>query len=223
MFELYVLRKPFITTLLLCLNCFLLDAQTNTDSTKPAQKSCENYYAPFHLTIVPFHLTLKDTAKKETVSPFGHYFSVGIGRESDGTIAGGVVRLISYSLAYKSHLFTVTRGDGGNIRGDAYYQQASYIGLLLGETVRFKHFMVSLSKGIAFSHTLIIDSIQGVRHIVEQRTVSFPVELKAFLLARNGIGIGIHISENIVHKYSSFYFGASIVFGKWNKPKKVNT
>jgi hypothetical protein len=93
--------------------------------------------------------------------------------------------------------------------------------------------MVSLSVGIASSYVSIYDASlykrfisSGVIYITgissPYRAISFPVELKAFYLARNGIGIGIHISENIVTnpKYSPFCACLSIVTGFWNKHKK---
>ena len=175
----------------------------------------ENYYGPFHQHI-------KDTLH-ETVSKVGIYLSAGFG----GGIEYGIIAsdaLYSLTVAYKSHLLSITRGNsanwmaGGN-DGESY-QQTNYTGLLIGEARRSKHAMVSFSAGIAVAnincgmtpHTVYCDM---------QNIVSFPIEFKAFWLAENGIGAGVHFSESIISSsgFSPFYLGISVVTGYWNKRK----
>ncbi len=63
--------------------------------------------------------------------------------------------------------------------------------------------MVFLSAGIASTNIILVDptlyKFGGNLGIIYERArcISFPIELKAFLLARNGVGIGIYISKNI--------------------------
>jgi hypothetical protein len=220
------LKKHFVIFLLFSLSFFELKAQGSIYITESLSTRLDNRYGPFHQTI-------KDTTKR-TLSNFGHYFSVGLGSGNDYGI-GGVISLISYSLAYKSLLFSLTRGGGGSIfvgGGDnSVYYNANYIGFLIGESVRFKHAMFSISAGIASSNIevryLDINANVPNHYIDSVRTgiVSIPIEIKVFFLARKGIGIGLHLSKNLVSpaKFSPFCFGVSLVFGKWNtKSNKVD-
>jgi len=224
-------------TIFLFLTLFRLVAQT-TDSIKRHAIFPDNHYGPFHRTI-------KDTAQK-TVTTFGHYFSIGTGIEheygygglgllavlgnSKGYSSNGQVMLASYSLAYKSHLLTVTGGFNEFGMNNSYTSgyRTNYISCLIGESIRYKHLMVSLSVGIASTSNIIYDinlykfgANNGVIYSTEDRNITIPVELKAFLLARNGVGIGIHLSENLNFptKYSPFSACLSVVTGFWNKPK----
>ena len=203
-----------------CLSFFEFKAQDFTPTTQNFNPQFDNRYGPFHQTI-------KDTIKR-TVSDFGHYFSAGIGGGSDYGISGAI-SLLSYSMAYKSLLFSVTRGGGGTLLAggadNSVFYRANYIGFLIGESVRFKHAMFSISAGIASSNIEVryLDRNATVaNHYIDSVStgvLSFPIELKVFLLARNGVGIGLHLSKNIVSpsKFSPFYFGISLVLGKWNK------
>ena len=174
----------------------------------------------------PFHQTIKDTTKKKTVSTIGVYVSFGFGPANDFKM-NEIAALISCSIAYKSHLFTLTRAGSGPIllggrEGESFYK-ANYVGLLFGESVRFKHGMLSISTGVAVANTYVtwfpeVGNRQN-NYTLNQTSISLPIELKAFLLASGGIGLGVHVSTNIISptKYSPFYFGVSLVFGKWNK------
>ena len=178
----------------------------------------------------PGHETIKDNVHN-MVSLFGHYVSVGLGG-SHAYGVSGIDVLLSYSLAYKSHLFTLTHAGAssfGVLGGNQPVYGSSYTGFLLGESVRFKHALISLSAGIASSFILLYyhdpnpnppQANMMITYESPQKMLSVPVECKVFLLARNGIGIGLHISKNILspYKYSPFYFGVSLVFGYWNKP-----
>ena len=200
--------------------CKLCYAQT--DTTKQTKKSCENYYAPWHRTI-------NDTAKWN-VSKFGHYFSVGFGSGYDNGLAGLSLGA-SYSLAYKSHIVNMSYNYGG-ILGQGTTLTPSYntksIAILIGESIRLRHLLVSFSVGISSTNMYVYDPsyyIYSVRSGIIYSTaggISFPIELKAFYLARNGIGVGFHVCENIVTtpKYSPFYACLSVVTGFWNKHKK---
>ncbi len=181
----------------------------------------DNYYGPFHQRI--------NGTKQRTVSDFGLYFSAGIGGGSAYGI-GGLSALFSASFAYKSHLFTITRAGGiapsGGSQNSVYYQ-ANYIGFLLGESVRFKHAMLSLSAGIANANfsaqyqSPTAFTTNNYAQVSWYNFTSFPIEFKAFVYARNGIGFGLHLSKNIMSpaQYSPFYFGVCIVGGYWNKPR----
>ena len=184
----------------------------------------DNYYAPFHSKI-------KDTTHI-TVSKFGHYISFGIGSASDNNIGGEYVR-VSYSLAYKSHVLSLTHlgyglfSYGGSDRQP--YVGGNYNGFLLGESIRAKNLFFSLSAGIANSNTdLKYRSTDGSGYAgmtrFDRQGISFPIELKLFILARNGIGFGFDISQNIISptNFSPFFVGASIVFGGWNKARVKN-
>jgi len=225
-------------TILTILAIFLLAdsfAQTNADSIYRIQiknlldaydKPFENYYAPFHCKI-------KDTTQF-TISEFGHYVSFGLGGATDKNVneaMTGQSVFMSYTLAYKSHLFSMTHVGFGMLNyggGDrAPYFGGGYYGFLIGESVRVKYLFFSLSTGIAYSNTTLrypaSDYVYGMNRF-DRQDVSYPIELKLFLLARNGIGFGIHLSKNIISpvNYSPFCWGVSIVFGKWNNPRVKN-
>ena len=212
------MKKHCLIFLLFCLSFFEIKAQDSNSVTKNFNPQFGNRYGPFHQTI-------KDTTKR-TISTFGHYFSIGIGVANEYKSAG-YCGMVSYSLAYKSHLFSVTAAQseiGLRNSADGGYK-ANYIGALVGESVRLKHVMLSLSVGLACNDIIIIDpslyeySVRSGVVYSNNHGISFPIELKAFFLTSGGLGIGLHLSENIVTtpKYSPFYFGVSLVFGKWNK------
>ena len=162
-----------------------------------------------------------------SVKKIGHYFSAGIGRGlfnnlpdkiADMTIFGFMP---SYSLAYKSHVATFTRAVSttsvtGFNEHDSHYSHV-YNALLLGEAIRKKHFFGSINIGVAHSNMSFQNAID--MHNIEQyhhKGLSFPIELKLFLLTRNGIGIGLHVYENFEAKYSTSFITLSIVLGHWN-------
>ncbi len=209
------MKKYSLILLFFCLTSFWLQAQ---DSTNHPKKILDNRYGPFHQTI-------KDTTKR-TISEFGHYFSAGVGAANVYNGAG-FAGIAGYSLAYKSHVLSITAAHsevGLRNTTEAGYK-ANYIGGLLGESIRLKHFMFSISAGVGYNDIIIINTslysynVQNPVVYSNYHSVSFPVELKAFFLTRGGLGIGLHISENIVTKprYSPFYIGVCIVLGKWNK------
>jgi hypothetical protein len=210
------LKKLF--AIFLFLSLFKLTAQ-NPDSTIRVFFP-DNRYGPAHQII-------KDSIKK-TVSDVGHYISAGVGGGHAYGI-GGLSAIFSYSIAYKSLIFTLTRAGSsvfsiGEIGRNPYYT-ASYFGFLMGQTVRYKHFMMSLSVGVAGANIAVTtpdpNQFYGQINYNLKSVVSVPVEFKAFVLANNGIGFGIHFAENMVSplQYSPFYFGFSLVTGYWNKLK----
>ena len=212
------MMKKLISVLFIFL---FLKENAQSDSINYTKKEFTNYYAPFHPTI-------QDTAGKSVVSKIGVYVSVAIGSGNILGIYPNPVALLSCSVAYKSHLFTLTRAGYGQLiyggsEGETTFN-ANYIGLLYGQSMRFKYAMVSLSAGLAYSRILISDNLSWIPPIVSYQGISFPVELKVFLHARNGIGLGIHVAKNIIFPYqnSPFYFGVAIVFGSWNTIKKTN-
>lgn len=186
----------------------------------------ENYYAPFHWRT-------KDSTQM-TVSKLGHYVSAGIG---GGGVKGqgGLSEVVSYSLAYKSHILSFTRFHAGTFDfggGDNLpFFWSRYYGCLIGESIRMKNFFLSLSAGVANSyvdvkyknpHPTSSPSSEFLGYYTEG--ISYPIELKLFILARNGVGFGLHVSKNIVSpaEYSPFFWGISIVFGRWNKARVTN-
>jgi len=225
--------------LLFLLADFILAAQTPTDSTNKTQIATERTHGPQTIQDVvkgdfednrygPFHWTIRDTMHR-TVSKFGHYISVGIGSGHEYQFSGASA-LFSYSLAYKSLVFSVTRCgssvlfNGGSDRDINY--SANYLGFLIGESFRLKNLFISLSTGIASANIYL--SYPNPSGYPRNRTdytnngiISIPIEFKFFLLARNGIGIGIHFSDVILSpsQYSPSYFGFAIVFGGWNKSR----
>jgi len=182
----------------------------------------ENYYAPFHYRT-------KDSTQI-TVSKFGHYVSFGIGSASDNKIGGEYVR-VCYSLAYKSHILSLTHVGYGIFSyggGDRQpYVGGNYNGILLGESIRAKNVFFALSAGIANSITDVkyrsSDATIGYAGMTSfyRQGISFPIELKLFILARNGVGFGLDISKNMISpaNFSPFFVGVSIVFGRWNKER----
>ncbi|MHB8260324.1 MAG: hypothetical protein ACYDCN_05835 [Bacteroidia bacterium] len=214
--------KTKITLLLIVITSIAKQSYAQTDSTRHSENIYGNYYAPFHQSI-------KDTTHR-TISDFGCYISAGIGGGSAYGI-GGLSALLSASFAYKSLLFTVTRAGGASMTDGSdksVYYQANYLGFLIGESVRFKHVMISLSAGIASANIrlryLDVNAMSANTYVNPSygNIISCPVELKIFIYARNGIGFGFHYSKNFLtpSQFSPYYYGICVVFGMWNKPKK---
>jgi hypothetical protein len=213
------------TVLFLLFTCVLCAQNDTIYFKRETQKldttvgaSFDNYYAPWHPTI-------KDTLRKSVVSKVGVYASVAIGYGNVATYEN-LSALLSCSIAYKSHLFTFTRAGYGQLvyggsQGETTYN-GSYMGLLYGQSIRFKYAMVSLSAGVAYANIIITDNIPQKPPIVNYQGVSVPIELKVLFYARNGIGLGVHVAKNIVAPYtnSPFYLGFALVFGKWNTVKR---
>jgi hypothetical protein len=133
---------------------------------------------------------------------------------------------MSCALAYKSHSFSWTLVGFGNDSDHPSYIQGGYYGFLYGESIRAQNLFLSLSTGVAYSSMTLKypsqNSLNGLDMTrFDRQGYSFPIELKLFLLARNGIGLGIHLSKNIISplNFSPFCWGVSIVFGVWNKPR----
>jgi len=202
------------------------EPQSDCTSVSKALHITDNYYGPFHQRI--------NGTKQRTVSDFGLYLSAGIGGgnvhftgvyNSNGI--GGGAALLSASLAYKSHLFTLTRAGAATIFQDVgtgqFIYTANYFGFLAGESVRFKHAMLSVSAGIAYANINVTENINSYFVTYKEYSgVSFPIEFKALIYARNGIGFGLHLSKSIISPsgFNPFYFGVCIVIGYWNNPRK---
>ena len=182
----------------------------------------------------PFHETIKDISHK-TVSDVGCYFSAGIGLGNirlnnlyNAIGTGGGAAVLSASIAYKSHLFTVTRAGAGTILKDVgpggFVYTSNYVGFLVGESVRYKHAMLSVSVGIAHATINVTENVNSYMVAYKQYNgIAFPIECKAFLYAHNGIGIGLHLSKSIgTAEFSPFYFGICMVVGYWNTSRIQN-
>ena len=204
-------------------------SQIKEEGIKHERLKLTNYYGPFHQTI-------KDSSVK-TISDIGVYLSGGIGNLADNIVSCWA-GMFSGSLAYKSHLLSITYNAGkGN--GEIKYWPATYYatlyketcyGFMVGECIRYKHGMLSLSTGIAFSGSSFSSTIPSNYYNIEpnynrQGKISLPIELKVFLLAYNGVGLGLHFTEVIIfqQKNTPIYFGLCMVTGFWNKPKKQPT
>ncbi len=188
--------------------------------TVTAQHSDDVYYSPGK--------PLEPDTSKSSVRKFGIYFSNGFGvsgirslpdNVSDLTILGLIV---SNTFAYKSHLATITFTAGsstftGATERESYFSN-SYLAFLIGESLRFKYSLISLSVGVAsseMSYRNVIDMHHSDSY--NNKGVSFPVELKLFILAKHGIGFGVHLYNNFDKDYSTSFISAVIVAGIWNK------
>ncbi|MEO8762206.1 MAG: hypothetical protein ABI388_11770 [Bacteroidia bacterium] len=170
-------------------------------------------------------------------SKFGYYFSTGIGAGGCNK-KSGFAQLASFSFAYKSHMISVSGGHfnssfiGEPARGYAYCE-ASYYGVSLGESLRFKWLLLSASAGIGSSTVSVYTvplyhSSSSTTDFNAYRVLSMPIEFKLFFTSpKNGIGVGFHLVEDMLSlkqyatlsHYSSLYFGVCIVTGFWNKTK----
>lgn len=205
---------------LLCILCLLVTSkgQSQSDLSWHTQEFNipQNRYGPFHQRI-------KDTADK-TVSDIGHYGSLGLGESTYGPCM-----LLSYSLAYKSHIVTIT-GAGANYYSDYYNQkQAAYIGLLVGESLRTERLLFSVSAGIAdtyINYTDLLSTHYAVNtFFYRPNNFSFPVEMKLlFLTSKSHVGWGFHFSGDAlclsqyisVSYFSPYFFSVCFVAGRWN-------
>jgi hypothetical protein len=204
------MKKFLVLILFFCLSSAESTAETSSDSS----------------------LTDSSSIKPDSVSTFGHYLSLGIGWSKDyGIREPGL--LFSYSLAYKNHLFTYTHAAATPIsfyNAPNLYYYSNYSAILVGESFRTEHSLLSLSAGIAYTNIdLVYTTMKGdlswinPAYITSYRHsgfISFPVECKAFVLAHNIVGIGIHVSYDFVPdlRFSPYYVGFCLVVGQWNKP-----
>ena len=175
-----------------------------------------------------FDSSLATDSTKSSVRKFGFYISTGIGfsgiRALPTNVAGlTIVGIIfSGSLAYKSHIASLTYTRGGSTfsgvgERDNYFSN-SYCAFLLGESLRFKYSLISLNVGIANSELEYRNVIDRYHSDTYDRVgLSFPIELKLYFLAKHGIGFGVHLYRNLDKYYSTSFISASIVSGIWNK------
>jgi len=162
-----------------------------------------------------------------TVSKFGSYISIGLGGASaKGEV--GLNKLASYSFAFKSHLLSLTAMSAGTFNFGGEDRQpsifTSYYGILIGESIRMENLFFSISTGVSHTDTSVkhpnpnATSSSNELSRYSKYGISYPIELKLFYVARNGVGFGLHASKN----FAPFYWGISIVFGKWNKSRVKN-
>jgi hypothetical protein len=163
-----------------------------------------------------------------SVSKYGHYFTLGLGKGILSTLPLKVSGLsvlsfiAGYSLAYKSHVVTfiyeVTGSplSGGGDYESSYYE--SHFGILLGQSLRTRNFFASINAGIASSELNFINVIDfHSMFVYDQKGIAFPLELKLFLLSKNAIGFGINAGKCFGKDYSPSYLNLCLVFGVWNK------
>ena len=160
--------------------------------------------------------------EEKSLTKLGHYFSIGKGYTFVDDFNVDAIH-VSYSLALKSHLFTISAtSNQGSVNSTDYFSGSQ--GFLFGESFRSKNGLVSLSTGISRSreYRRLPDSqfVLGWR----KPFVSFPIEMKAILHLYNLVGLGAVLSANISPKeHSLFYMGISLVGGYWNKGERVST
>ncbi len=200
--------KPILITFYFCLYFAIeLDAQVFDDvyNTPPRPK-------------------VKDMTPN-SVSRFGHYFSIGLGPGK-----GASVSLIgytkSYTLALKSHLISnSTCGSSfSGISSHEIFYSNKYNAILVGEALREKYFLFSLSIGLGYSNLTYSKPIHNQDpEIYDENNYSIPLEIRLYFLAYNGVGIGINANKNFTKKYSSSLISISIVLGIWNKSKPCSS
>ena len=178
-----------------------------------SQMESKNYYFPSHLSI-------PDSIR--TLSKYSFYLSGGVGLGITN-YGGGLGLNTSFSFAYKSHILSVSRcGVLSNIYGvelhpDDDWFYSSYKGGLIGESYRNKYFIVSLSAGLAYSNVSLHATKNKIYYYRDG--ISVPIELKAYGLLYDGIGIGFFSSFNITPQHSTLFTYISIVIGHWNRWK----
>jgi|GEM_PF-4565987 hypothetical protein len=197
---------------------FFLAGKLLAQSTKNEFILPDNRYTPYHTTI-------KDSATK-TIRDFGHYFSVGFTPAKQWGVYG-TTTMISYSLAYKKHVFSATLADKEVGNPDPQYKDtwasSHYAAILYGQSLRFKYLLVSLSAGLSLSRESGNEPKINLINWNPAPTLAIPLELKMFILARNGIGLGIHLAQIMPiiaiggSGGSGFFIGLSVVLGSWNK------
>ena len=163
-------------------------------------------------------------------SKFALYLSFGYGY-SGISYASGFGFDCSLSIAYKSSIFTATgliggnNNDGTNNSGNSY--GADYLGILYGIVNRTKNSMISASIGVAKSHAgydeygyanIGVNYFTVINTYRNHNNFSIPFEVNFFLLANNGVGIGLHLSLDIGDTYSPASATLSFVLGSWRDP-----
>ncbi len=189
-----------------------------------------------HLLLILFCLLMtssiaqihKDTSRPSpqndtlSVGKFGTYVSLGIGLSRANEIPGAIA-MFGLSLAYKTTLFSFSRAGGGTIHnyvgGKDEFYETDYTALLLGKAYRSKHTLISFSGGLAYTN-IEVDHGRMPYNLPydESGIISIPLEFNFFLLAGNALGIGVHVSKDLVPKleFSPFYLCFSLVGGVWN-------
>lgn len=195
----------------------------------------KKYFLPAFLTfIIISHLaaqsyvTLTPSRSSEKVPPVstvGHYVSVGTGLiiispMNEFALNG------SYSYAYRSHLFSVSGITSGSLSGGGSYESwfnYSSIGLLAGESLRARHWLLSASAGIGIADMKYHREISNHNNNndVDYRgtSASLPAEIKLFFLASH-FGLGFHFFTDFTAKQKPYAITANLVFGTWRKPKE---
>lgn len=172
--------------------------------------------------------SVNSDTSKSSVRKFGFYFSNGLGISEINSLPSNVSKLtivgiiFSGSVAFKSHTASLTYTAGGSTftgigERDNYFSN-SYYAFLIGESWRLKYSLISLNVGIANSkleYRNVIDPYHSDNY--NRVGVSFPIELKLCLLAKHGIGFGLHMYRNLEKHYTTSFISASIVTGIWNK------
>lgn len=157
--------------------------------------------------------------------PFGIYLSTGIGITAMRDLSTWAAQL-SCSFRYKSDLFSFSHLGFRTIELFAVPQDedginGNYFGFLFGKVHKERYSMCSASIGLGYSELsyaqyIRMSSSYGIYNERLYNGFSVPIELKAFVLADNVIGIGFHFSLNLTPLYCPTTFSISLVFGAWN-------
>jgi hypothetical protein len=192
----------------------------------------------------PFHQTIPDSMNKP-VSKFGHYVYLGVG---EGAVSKfnytGAAGMLSYTIAYKSHLFSLTGGgihkEDSPIRAAftyiPYATNVGYYGLLFGESIRGRHHVLAISTGVQYMDIHCYQQYEDMMYTssgthsyfsgykifysnqVDYRGLAIPITVNAFFLAKNKIGFGFYLSTSIMPATNNHTttLALCLVFGHWN-------
>jgi hypothetical protein len=200
------------------------------------QKSFRNYYLPFYRRIKYPDLM--------TLSKNGFYFTYKLQNWSYfGDMKMQSSKAWSINFMHKSHILSFKQTfNNAEYKGGINNQtinenttksvQSICNEVLLGESFRFEHMLISVSSGLGINKLKIVEKIR-THYYYSNTTVNtinttadgdfhcIPIEFSVFMLSHNVIGNGLTFGMNIVKPLNikNYYITYSIVFGKWNRIK----
>lgn len=157
------------------------------------------------------------------------FVSVGVGKGYCGAAsANGFAGTVS--LAYKSHLFSLSGGGvyipSGKIINEINYFEFGYMGFLFGEKIQYKHLYASFSAGVGYANLgYTVTDLKTLKSQYLKSGVSIPIEVKLFALSYKGVGVGLGVSKNFVinSKYAPLMITATFVLGNWASKKQTTS
>ncbi len=161
----------------------------------------------------------------KTASKWSGYLTGGVGKAfCKSANATGFLGSVFY--AYKSHTISLSGGgcsfNVNNLLVNGSEIDFGYIGLLVGETLHYKHLIISICSGLSYSNILYVPpNFYNRSNEYSNTGLTIPVELKLFAMSYHGIGIGLHASKIFVlnSSYAPLLITASIMLGKPVKTK----